>query len=149
MDKAAYLVLIVGLSDLRPSQGLRKSCSAGGRLSRPRLVDPPAAPGARRGSPHRRLPGYDLVAIGGSCYVGRPIGAHCTIHDAQPDGQALCAVLEGATQVADIRLRLASTSPPPPDCLGSKLSTKCSVVATGTVIDVGGEPGLAEATVSH
>jgi hypothetical protein len=82
--------------------------------------------------------------------VGRTVSvAHCTIHDAQPDGQALCAVLEGATQVADIRLRLASTSPPPPDCLGSKLSTKCSVVATGTVIDVGGEPGLAEATVSH
>jgi len=82
--------------------------------------------------------------------LGRTVSvAHCTMHDVQPDGRALCAVLDGAAQVADIRLRLASTSPPPVDCSGPKLSVACSVVATGTVLDVGGEAGLAEASISR
>ena len=82
--------------------------------------------------------------------IGRTVSvAHCTMHDVQPDGRALCAVLDGAAQVADIRLRLASTSPPPVDCSGPKLSVACSVVATGTVLDVGGEAGLAEASISR
>ena len=82
--------------------------------------------------------------------IGRTVSvAHCTMHDVQPDGRALCAVLDGAAQVADIRLRLASTSPPPVDCSGPKLSVACSVVATGTVLNVGGEAGLAEASISR
>jgi len=82
--------------------------------------------------------------------IGRTVSvAHCTMHDVQPDGRALCAVLDGAAQVADIRLQLASTSPPPVDCSGPKLSVACSVVATGTVLNVGGEAGLAEASISR
>jgi hypothetical protein len=82
--------------------------------------------------------------------IGRTVSvAHCTIHGVQPDtGQALCAVFDGgATQIAEIRLRLASSSPP--DCSGPKLSVACSVVATGTVLDVGGEAGLAGVTISR
>jgi hypothetical protein len=83
--------------------------------------------------------------------IGRTVSvAHCTIHGVQPDtGQALCAVFAGgATQVAEIRLQLASSAPPPPDC-GPKLSVTCSVVATGTVVDVDGQAGLAGATISR
>ena len=83
--------------------------------------------------------------------IGRTVSvAHCTIHDVEPNAaRALCAILDGAKPAADIRLRFAPASPPPLDCSGPTLSTKCTVIVTGTVINEGGEAALTGATTSQ
>ena len=84
--------------------------------------------------------------------MGRTVSvAHCTLHDAQPNIETVsCAIIKGSTPVADIELRLNSGLSPPLDCAESKLTGRCSVTATGTVVEAtGGKPGLSDASISR